>query len=322
MHSKIQLRGNNLSYLSGSKINAGLNLSATKLQVVEIAGSQEQISLDNLNEAKFTQPLNFKSDRETIILSQLQAAYDEMRKNQPLQSDTLSFSLPLDLFYISQLPYDNTLLQKDLIEEFRWEYSIMFPFVKNQDLILQYLEVEKNMIYTKNTAIVYGIERKYLALLEKFCEQNNLKLGFIDNVHLSAERALVLSNSFVNAGLRLSLYISESIMSMIFSLDGRPISQKVFSINSYDDVRQNILDEISLSKSKNIIKGLIQASYITGEKIPDSVVNSLNEETGLNFIVFNPFDKLNANPLLKENPFYCHSYNSFSSAAGIAYRIG
>ena len=56
-----------------------------------------------------------------------------MRKNQPLQSDTLSFSLPLDLFYISQLPYDNTLLQRDLIEEFRWEYSIMFPFVKNKE---------------------------------------------------------------------------------------------------------------------------------------------------------------------------------------------
>jgi Tfp pilus assembly PilM family ATPase len=308
--------------MSGSNIQAGLNLSTRKLQVVEIFGSREQIRLDNLNEATFPQPLNFKSDRETIILSQLQVAYDEMRKNQPLKSDTLSFSLPLDLFYISQLPYDNTLLQRDIIEEFRWEYSIMFPFVKNDDLILQYLEVEKNMIYTKNTAIVYGIERKYLKLLEKFCEKNYLKLGFIDNVHLSSESALALSNSFVNVGLRLSVYVSEKLMSMIFSLDGRPISQKVYSIGNYDDISQNILEEISLSKSKNIIKGLIQACYITGEKIPESTVHSLNEKTGLNFIVFNPFDKLSATPHLKANPFYYQSYNSFSSAAGIAFRIG
>jgi len=308
--------------MGGSNVHAGINLSTSKLQVVEIFGSQEQIRLDNLNEAVFSQPLNFKSDRETIILSQIQAAYDEMRKNKPLQSDTLSFSLPLDLFYISQVPYDNTLLQRDLIEEFRWEYSIMFPFVKNDDLILQYLEVERNMIYTKNTAIVYGIERKYLKLLENFCNQNNLKLGFIDNVHLSSESALALSNSFVNVGLRLSLYVSESIMSIIFSLEGRPISQKVYSINSYDDIQQNILEEISLSKSKNIIKGLIQACYITGEKLPDSVVQSLNEATGLNFIVFNPFDKLTATPHLQENPFYFQNYNSFSSATGIAYRIG
>ena len=322
MHSKIQLRGNNLSYMSGSNINAGLNLSTTKLQVVEIFGSQEQSRLDNLNEVVFNQPLDFKSDRETIILSQLQAAYDEIRKNKPVQSDMLSFSLPLDLFYISQLPYDNTLLERDLIEEFRWEYSIMFPFVKNEDLILQYLEVERNMIYTKNTAIVYGIERKYLKLLEKFCEQNNLKLGYIDNVHLSSESALALSNSFVNAGLRLSLYVSDRLMSIIFSLDGHPISQKVYSINNYDDIRQFIVEEISLSKSKNIIKGLIQASYITGERIPDSDVKSLNEATGLNFIVFNPFDKLSANQHLRESSFYSQNYNSFSSATGIAYRIG
>jgi Tfp pilus assembly PilM family ATPase len=308
--------------MSGSNNHAGLNLSTRKLQVVEIFGSREQIRLDNLNEAAFPQPLNFKSDEENIILSQLQVAYDEMRKNQPVKSDTLSFSLPLDLFYISQLPYDNTLLQRDLIEEFRWAYSIMFPFVKNDDLILQYLEVEKNMIYTKNTAIVYGIERKYLKLLEKFCEQNYLKLGFIDNVHLSSESALALSNSFINVGLRLSVYISEKLMSIIFSLDGRPISQKIHAISNYDDISQNILEEISLSKSKNIIKGLIQASYITGETLPDSVVKSLNDTTGLNFILFNPFDKLTADPLVKENPFYYQNYNSFSSAAGIACRIG
>jgi hypothetical protein len=308
--------------MAGSNIHAGLNLSTKKLQVVEIFGSREQIRLDNLNEADFPQPLNFKSDQEKIILSQLQVAYDEMRKNQPVKSDTLSFSLPLDLFYISQLPYDNTLLQRDLIEEFRWEYSIMFPFVKNDDLILQYLEVEKNMIYTKNTAIVYGIERKYLKLLEKFCEQNYLKLGFIDNVHLSSESALALSNSFINVGLRLSVYVSEKLMSIIFSLDGRPISQKVYAINNYGDISQNVLEEISLSKSKNIIKGLIQACYITGEKIPDSAVHQLNIATGLNFIVFNPFDKLTATPHLKANPYYYQSYNSFSSATGIAYRIG
>jgi hypothetical protein len=279
--------------MAGSNIHAGLNLSTKKLQVVEIFGSREQIRLDNLNEADFPQPLNFKSDQEKIILSQLQVAYDEMRKNQPVKSDTLSFSLPLDLFYISQIPYDNTLLQRDLIEE-----------------------------YTKNTAIVYGIERKYLKLLEKFCEQNYLKLGFIDNVHLSSESALALSNSFINVGLRLSVYVSEKLMSIIFSLDGRPISQKVYAINNYGDISQNVLEEISLSKSKNIIKGLIQACYITGEKIPDSAVHQLNIATGLNFIVFNPFDKLTATPHLKANPYYYQSYNSFSSATGIAYRIG
>ena len=165
--------------MAGLFIHAGLNVSGTKLQLIEVLGSPDGVCLDNLNEVVFAEPIDYKSDNETKILGKLQTAFDEFRLKKPVRSRTLSFSLPLEMFYISQLPFDNTLLHRDNMEAFKWEFSVMYPFLIPEELILQYLEVEKNMIFTKNTALVYAIERKYLKMLEKFCEQNDLKLGYI-----------------------------------------------------------------------------------------------------------------------------------------------
>jgi hypothetical protein len=69
------------------------------------------------------------------------------------------------------------------------------------------------------------------------------------------------------------------------------------------------------------MKGLVQAAYITGESVPDELVNQLTGITGITFISFNPFDKLTTTPKILESILYSQKYNSFSSAAGIAYRI-
>jgi hypothetical protein len=307
--------------MAGMYVNAGLNLSSTKLQLVEVFGSPGEVRLENLNEVVFAEPINFKTDNEIKILAQLQSAYDEFRLKKPIKSKRLSFTLPLDLFHISQLPFDNTLLQKDILEEFKWEYSVMFPFLKTEDLIFQFLEIDKNMVFTKNTALIYAIERKYVKVLMKFCEQNNSSMGYIDNAHLSSERALSLSDSFAKQGLRLSVYVSKNFLSVILSLEGKTISQKIHKLESYNDIRQIIEHEISPSQTKNIMKGLIQAAYITGENISESLVKILTEKTGIKFILFNPFDKLTPTPKILESRLYSQKYNSFSSAAGMAYRI-
>ncbi len=307
--------------MAGLFIHAGLNVSGTKLQLVEVLGSPDGVRLDNLNEVVFAEPIDYKSDNETKILAQLQTAFDEFRLKKPIKSRTLSFSLPLEMFYISQLPFDNTLLHRDNMEEFKWEFSVMYPFLIPEELILQYLEVEKNMIFTKNTALVYAIERKYLKMLEKFCEQNDLKLGYIDNAHLASERALSLSNSFIKQGLRLSIYVSKRKLSIILSLDGKTISQKVHNLGNQNNIQQIIEDDLSPTQSKNIMKGLIQAAYITGESVPDALAKQLTGETGITFVSFNPFDKLTTTPKILESTLYSQKYNSFSSAAGIAYRI-
>jgi len=307
--------------MAGYFTNAGINVSGTKLQLVEIVGSPDSVLLDSLNEVIFTQPIDFKSENETKILSQFQTAFDEFRIEKPFKSKKLSFSLPLEMFYIAQLPFENTLLHRDIMEEFKWEFSVMYPFLNPEDLILQYLEVEKNMIFTKNTAVVYAIERKYLKILNKFCLQNDLNLGYIDNAHLASERALALSKSVIKLGLRLSVYVSKKLLSIILSLDGKTISQKVHKLENQDAIHQLVERELSPTRSKNIMKGLVKAAYITGEISTDALAKNLSDKTGITFISFNPFDKLSTTPKIQESSLYSQKFNSFSSAAGIAYRI-
>ena len=307
--------------MAGFFVHAGLNVSGTKLQVVEVLGSPDGVRLDNLNEVVFAEPINYKSDNEIKILTQFQTAFDEFRISKPFKSKKLSFSLPLEMFYIAQLPFDSTLLHRDIMEVIRWEFSVMFPFLNPEELILQYLEVEKNMIFTKNTALVYAIERKYLKILNKFCVQNDLNFGYIDNAHLASERALALSDSIIKQGLKLSVYVTEKLLSIILSLDGKTISQKVHKLESQNDIRKFLERELSPTQSKNIMKGLVQEAYITGENVSESLAKKLTEETGIAFISFNPFDKITPNPKILESIFYSQKFNSFSSAAGIAYRI-
>jgi Tfp pilus assembly PilM family ATPase len=46
----------------------------------------------------------------------------------------------------------------------------------------------------------------------------------------------------------------------------------------------------------------------------------LSSKIGISFIIFNPFDKLTATKRVSESDLYTQKFNSFSSAAGIAYR--
>ena len=301
-------------------IHAGLNVSSTKLQLVEVFSAPGEVRLENLGEIVFTEPIDFDSDSDTKILLQLQSAYNKLLTHKQVKSKKLSFSLPLELFYITQLPYDNTLLHRDMVEEFKWEFSVLYPFLKTDDLIFQYIDIEKNMVFTKNTCLVYAVKRRYLKILNRFCEQNNQILGYVDNVHLSSDRALALSNSFVHQGLRLSIFICKKFLSVILSLDGKTISQKVHKLDSQNDIRQIIEHEITPSQTKKIRKALIQASYIAGDNVPQTLVDFLIAKTGLTFILFNPFDRLTASNKIKESILYNQRFNSFSSAAGIAYR--
>ena len=165
--------------------HAGLNISSSRLQIVEINFKSDQFQLENVDEAYFNEPLNLEHDRETKINTLLQGAFNELLIRKALKCDFVSFTLPLDLFYIMQVPYDNTLLHQDLVEEFRWEYSILYPYLQANDLVIQYMEIEKNKLNEAGTAIVIALPRKYLQIIHNFCAHNKLKIRFIDNAHIA-----------------------------------------------------------------------------------------------------------------------------------------
>jgi Tfp pilus assembly PilM family ATPase len=306
--------------MNGFENHAGFNITSTKLQVVEVTGESGKIKLSNLTEVFFDIPLDFNKDKETILLAKLQSAYDELKISSQLISKTISVALPLKLFLIIQVPFDNTLLYWDLLEEFRWELSVLYPHIHPDELSIQYFEIEKNMYITKSTAIVSAIPRKYIELIANFCKSNNLKLRFIDSAHFAAERSVILSDKAVTDGLTLSVHISENSTSVLYALDFKPIYTNVCSTKSDKEIITFIEEELSKETAHKINRDFISCAYISGESVTTELKHKLEYSAGIKFSKFNPFFKIDSEPIIKNKKIPAETFNSFAPAAGIAYR--
>ena len=308
-------------FMNSFENHAGFNISSSRLQVVEINFKSDQFLLENVDEAYFNEHLNLENDKETKINSQLQSAYNELLVRKSIKCNFVSFTLPLDLFKIMQVPYDNTLLNQDLLEEFRWEFSILYPHLPINDLVIQYIEIDKNKINEAGAAIVIGIPRKFLQIIHNFCTFNKLKIRFIDNVHIASDRALFVSNILQTKGLILSAYYSGNNLSVIFSYDCKPVYFKIIPITDAGQITHLLLDEINNNKYIGVNKNIIKNAYIAGEDLSVSLAKSLSDAIGLNFNFFNPFTKIKPESNLLQNKCFIERYNSFSPAAGIALRL-
>jgi Tfp pilus assembly PilM family ATPase len=307
--------------MSGFDNHAGISLTGTKLQLVEVVYDKNQFVLNNIEEVYFNDPINWEAEKDTKIGALLQSAFNEVIIKKPIKSTSVSFTLPFDIFYLMQIPFDNTLLYRDLIEEFRWEFSILYPTIPVKDLVIQYIEIEKNELYSYNTAIITAIPRKILYILENFCSSNNLRLKFVDNVHIASERGLAVSSFTGEDGLTLSVYLSNKFLSVIYSSKGKPLQFLIIPVNDAADAKQNLK---SLLKEKSLaIPNIssIEEAFISGEEISEAMVQTLRRDLNFNFVHFNPFERITPAENLWSNKNYTEKYNSFAAAAGIAYRL-
>ncbi len=307
--------------MTGFENHAGFTISSSKLQVVEIVQKDDQFVLENIDEAFLNEPVDLEQDKETKISALLQGAFNEIVVRNSLKSTIASFSLPLEIFKIAQLPYDNTLLHRDLIEEFRWELTLLYPDINPDEQVIQFLEIDKNRLIDENTSIIISLSRKYIQMIRNFCEKNGLKLKFIDNIHLASERALSATIPVFEKGLVLSVFISGSYLSVLFSFQGKPVYFKVSHLNDAGDIPKFISSELDSNQYPNIRKNMLDSAFISGEELSVSMINTLREKLDIPFIHFNPFAKIKPNPRLFENRYYSEKFNSFASSAGIALRL-
>lgn len=308
--------------MAGFENHAGFSLSSTKLQVVEVNYIGDQFRLVNVDEAYFNDPIDFENDKDIKISALIQGAFDELLIKKPLNCSSVSFTLPFETLYSMQVPYENTMLYQDLIEEFRWELSLLYPYVAVKNLAIQFYEIERCIFNETSSALVFAVPRRFIQLIDNFCRKNNLRLRFVDNLHLAAERSLSVSNALVYKGLTLSIHFNNKFLSILFAFNGKPLHFKVIPLKDASEITDHLIKETHHSTTLKIERNQIEAAFISGDEISGSVVQALKKVIGLDFIQFNPFDKIRPLPELYENKFYLEKYNSFATAAGIAFRLG
>jgi hypothetical protein len=297
--------------------HAGFSITNVKLQITEIVNKQNRYYISNLDEVYYNQEIDFEKDKETKIISLLQTAFEELIIKNSITSNSVSFSFPQELFITASLPIENSLFNTDLIEEFRWQLSILYPFLNWNDYIIRYYEVDEEHVASSNNALVFALNRKYLKIISDFCSKNNLKLKYVDHIHLTSNNILAMSSAD-NSEKLLSFYISPKTISMLISTEGKPILYEDIPIKSVHEIR-NIIE----SKLNELNKHPVNFSevYLFGEIISKSIAETLSETTGINFKLVNPFTQLKADVNLLTNKYYRESNHLFTSSAGIAVRI-
>ncbi len=305
----------------GIENQTGFKITGSQLQKVELLVQNNFAVIDQIDEAYFSETLDFTLGKETKISALLQGAFNELQVRNPIQSAVVSFSLPYNLFLSALLPYDNSLLSQDIMWELRWELSILFPTYQIDDFVIQYFEIPKNKYLNSNLLFVAAIPRKFLHILHNFCSRNKLKLKFVDYSHLASDRALGLNYANFSSGLTLSVYYGNRVLSLIFYLDGKPFYFKIKKEIDASEIVKNILKEIEPSVMLNSHPLDFESAFISGDDITEAACKAISQKININLTYFNPFQKLQTSPFLSENNLFKEKFNSFSPAVGIALRL-
>lgn len=299
--------------------HAGFNITDSKLQLVEVCYKDDNILLENVDEEYFDEFLDL-SAKETKLISILQNAYNEIALRKPILSSTVSFTLPQSFFKIVELPIDDTLTKDDFIDHLKWEASVLYPEYQPQDFVIQHIPLEDGLLHEHKSVILIAVIKRYLKILHKFCLRNNLKLGYVDNVHIASNMFVQIESTALGADKAVSLYIGEKAFSLILLNNNMPVHHSVRVLKSPSDILDLITEDLERLKNLGYGTDEINQIYAAGENISDNLMQQVKERLGITIIKYNPFGKLTPSSHVSENDYYTDYYNTFTAPAGIAIR--
>ena len=299
--------------------HAGINLTESKLQLVEIGYKDDSFYLENVDQTIHTENFTTVLAEEKLI-GILQSSFNKIVKRKPFTSRNVSFALPNNFFKIFEVPYDDSLVKKDLNDHFRWEISVLFPHCDKDNFFIQYIEINKSSVCREKKAIIFALDKNLVAAINKFCAQNSLELKYIDNVHLASNAFLFLDKRQVNNDFTLSIYIDQRYSS-ISAIDG----VSPFFFKNLDPDVHNIFDEMTSVVKKlgeyNLTIADFKTVLLFGQDLTEEFETKMKSYFGHALKKINPFEHLKTEENVLNNPLYKIKFNSFAAATGIAIRM-
>jgi hypothetical protein len=224
------------------------------------------------------------------------------------------------MFITIQLPFDNNLQHNEVIEEFRWELSMLFPFQSADELGVKYYQLGKQTPPGSTLALVVAVNKNNLLFCKNFCKKNNITPRFVDNASVSANYLICNNFRSENGSRSVNLFFSLSSVTLFINNFSKPFFVKVFSRSN-----ENYLKAISAVLSDEMVFKRTAnhdlKAYVTGEDISEEIISKLNSATGLNFERFNPFDLFKIKNGIINSEFRIDNQTQFTPAVGIASRF-
>ena len=295
---------------------AGINITSSKLQFVEIEKINNQLQICNVGQTFISPIIDFYNKDEEFLRQQLQASFDELKIRNAINSNIVSFTLPPELFITLQLPYDENLSQAEVREEFNWEISELFPYVNIDELAIKFYELDSSILPSNRNALVVALNKKYLALVKNFCLKNSLTPKLVDNASITA-------NNFLNNIKRettIHLFNTNKSVSLFINKSSKPAYVEVFkkkNANYVDKIISTFLND----KLKTILDESFNSAILSGEDLEGDLVSEIGRSTELVFEKINPFNIINLKPEFEIQNISVHQISSFISATAVASRF-
>ncbi len=291
-----------------SRLNhVGLNLTKSKLQLVEVVNESSKYCLENVDEHIFEEEFNFSSD-ESEIISILQSSFNILTNRTPLKSNNISVSISLQEFKIFEIPFETSLSQTSFDEQINWEFSILFPTLKSNDYIIRTLPLANRE--KQNRLLVVGLPKKIAEAVYNFSIQNNLILKSIDNSHLSSDSLI----SFHENKNIISIYLCSGYCSINTYLGTSLLTTKRFEIvnnNALIDLVNNFIENQNIAYDEIFLGSILDV---------DEFKNGLESKLDSNIEILSPFESIITSESFIQNAHFMNHPHSFSAAAGICYR--
>lgn len=297
----------------------GINLTASKLQFVEIEKERDQLKVFNLGQTFISPPIVYNVKDEAVIQQQLQTSFDELKIRNPISSNNASFTLPPELFITIQLPYEANLTQKEIREEFNWEISQLFPFISVEELAIKFYELDGSFLPGKNNALVVALNKSFLMLIKNFCLKNNLTPKLVDNASITANNFInnYLEND--NKSAMINIFNSKNSITFFINISSKPAYVKIFP--KQDDYINKLIGEISRDNFRDVVNNSFKSAILSGEELDGELLAEIGRGTELVFEKFNPFEVVKFKTELRKDEITSDQFSSFTSAIGIASRF-
>ncbi len=294
--------------------HAGFSISSQKLQLVEIDFNDGRFLIENIDEEPFPSKIT-KDISSTQFFSVLQTVYEKIIGRKELKTDIVSFALPSFFFKSAKIPFDPNLITKDLEKHLKWEFGILFPDINPDDYVIDKFALEED----SSELILFGIERKILQTVHKFCIRNNLMLKYVDNSFIAS---IILLPHLAKSAKKnfISVFINKNYYAIAFIKNSVPVFYR-FVESGEENFTSAMFEKIEKFKGTLFTNSDLPEYYIFGDGLQQDFIDELNRKNGIFFQTVNPFKLLELNQRLKENPLVQQRFYSFTAATGMAMRL-
>jgi hypothetical protein len=299
---------------------AGINITASRLQFVEVEKELNQLLISNIGQTFISPPINFEDQVEANIQTQLQTAFDEIKIRNPIASSFASFTLPPELFITIQLPYDGNLNQNEIREEFNWEISQLFPYISIDELAIKFYELGNDFLPGKNNALVVALNKRYLIQIKNFCSKNNLIPRLVDSSPIAANSFINKNTSNIKESITINIFDSRNSITLFINVSSKPGFVKVF-LKRDNGIINSLISELLQDKFKEVLNKPFTKAVVSGDDLRTDSLSELQIATGLEFRKFNPFDVVKFKSEIQDHELSSEQFSSFTSATGIASRF-